>query len=574
MKNLSKLFYIFLLTIGLGYSQTARLQVIHNAADPAAEKVDVYLNGSILLDDFAFRTATPYIDAPAGTTINIGIAPGTSTSVSDTLKNFPLVLAENETYVAMANGVLDPASFEANPDGRSTAFTLFIKAMAREAATSDKVDFFVVHGSSDAPTVDVIARDVATLVDNAAYGDITDYISVPAGSYILDVTPGEDNNTIVATFNADLSGLSGGAAAVFASGFLSPDNDQNGAGFGIFAALPTGDVVGFEALTTARLQVIHNAADPAAANVDVYLNGGILLDDFGFRTATPYIDAPANQVINIGVAGGTSTSAADTLKNFALNLKAGETYVAMANGVLDPASFEANPDGRSTAFTLFIKAMAREAATSDKVDFFVVHGSSDAPTVDVIARDVATLVDNAAYGDITDYISVPAGSYILDVTPGEDNNTIVATFNADLSGLSGGAAAVFASGFLSPDNDQNGAGFGIFAALPTGDVVEFGIITSIETIGEAIPSKFELKQNYPNPFNPSTTINFNLVSNQKTTLKVYDISGREVAELLSDNLSAGSYSINFDASNLSSGIYFYSLQTGNIVETRRMTLVK
>ncbi|RPI73701.1 MAG: DUF4397 domain-containing protein, partial [Ignavibacteriales bacterium] len=69
-------------------AQTARLQVIHNAADPGAASVDIYLNGSLLLDNFGFRNATPFIDAPAGIPINIGVAGPNSTSVSDTLKNF------------------------------------------------------------------------------------------------------------------------------------------------------------------------------------------------------------------------------------------------------------------------------------------------------------------------------------------------------------------------------------------------------------------------------------------------------------------------------------------------------
>ena len=134
------------------------------------------------------------------------------------------------------------------------------------------IDYFALHGATDAPTVDVIARDVATLVDDAAYGDMTGYASVNAGRYMLDVTPGGDNSTIVATFEADLSGLGGGVAVVFASGFLDPPANQDGAAFGLFAALPTGDVVEFPPVTTARLQVIHNAADPDAGAVDIYLD--------------------------------------------------------------------------------------------------------------------------------------------------------------------------------------------------------------------------------------------------------------------------------------------------------------
>ena len=336
MKNFQYfLIAILAMLIGSAYAQNARLQVIHNAADPGAVSVDIYLNGTLLLDNFGFRAATPYIDAPAGTPINIGVAGPNSTSAADTLKNFNVTLTENETYVAIANGVLDPNSFASNPDGRSTGFTLFVKTMAREMGKSSDVDFFVLHGSTDAPTVDVLARRVATLVDDAAYGDITNYITVPAASYILDVTPGNDNSTIVASFEADLSGLSGGAAVVFASGFLSPMQNQDGEAFGIFAALPNGTVVEFPSVQLSRLQVIHNSADVAAGSVDIYLNGSLLLDNFAFRTATPFIDAPADVELNIGVAPGNSSSVDDTLANFNASLVNGETYVVIANGVLE-----------------------------------------------------------------------------------------------------------------------------------------------------------------------------------------------------------------------------------------------
>jgi len=575
MKTLKALLLILMFTgVNNLFAQTARLQVIHNAADPGAVSVDIYLNGTLLLDNFGFRDATPYIDAPAGTPINIGVAGPNSTSAADTIKNFTVTLTENETYVAIANGVLDPGSFASNPDGRSTAFTLFIKAMARENGTSSDVDFFVLHGSTDAPTVDVLARRVATLVDDAAYGDITPYITVPAASYILDVTPGSDNSTIVASFEADLSALGGGAAVVFASGFLTPGNNQNGPAFGIFAALPTGDVVAFPSVMLARLQVIHNAADVAAASVDIYLDGTLLLDNFAFRDATPFIDAPAGVEINIGVAPGNSGSAGDTLKNFPVTLDNGATYVAIANGVLDPNSYAVNPDGRSTAFTLFINGMARESGNSSDIDFFMLHGATDAPTVDVIARNVATLVDDAAYGDITPYITVPAGEYTLDLTLA-DGTSLVQSYIANLSGLGGGSAAVFASGFLTPGNNQSGEAFGLFFALADGTVGQFPEgVSSVEEISSVTPNDYTLTQNYPNPFNPSTSINFAIPNSEFVTLKIYNILGSEVATLVNQTLAAGSYIFNFDASNLASGIYLYELKAGSFAQIKKMNLLK
>lgn len=225
-------------------SSTARVQVVHNSADVLAGSVDVYINGTLALDNFAFRSATPFIDLPAGVTLNIGVAPGNSTSVNDTLKNFPVVLTAGEKYVVFANGVLNPGSYASNPDGRSTAFTLFVKPQARESAVGSGVDIFVLHGSTDAPTVDVKAREAGNLVlvNDAAYGDITSYFTVPANDYTLDLYLA-NGTTLVGSFIAPLSGLNGSSLAVFASGFLNPVGNQNGAPFGLFAALANGTVV-------------------------------------------------------------------------------------------------------------------------------------------------------------------------------------------------------------------------------------------------------------------------------------------------------------------------------------------
>ena len=113
MKNLL-LTSCLAITSLVGFSQTARVQVIHNSADPAAKFVDVYLDGALLLSDFKFRSATPYIDAPAGTPITISIAPSTSVSVDDAIANFTYTLTEGDKYVVVANGVLDPGAFAAN----------------------------------------------------------------------------------------------------------------------------------------------------------------------------------------------------------------------------------------------------------------------------------------------------------------------------------------------------------------------------------------------------------------------------------------------------------------------------
>jgi hypothetical protein len=83
-----------------------------------------------------------------------------------------------------------------------------------------------------------------------------------------------------------------------------------------------------------------------------------------------------------------------------------------------------------------------------------------------------------------------------------------------------------------------------------------------------------LSQNYPNPFNPITTISFSIPSSGFTTLKVYDILDNEVATLVNEEKPAGNYKVSFDASSLSSGIYFYRLRADSFIETRKIILSK
>jgi hypothetical protein len=101
-----------------------------------------------------------------------------------------------------------------------------------------------------------------------------------------------------------------------------------------------------------------------------------------------------------------------------------------------------------------------------------------------------------------------------------------------------------------------------------------GNITSAIDIDNEILQEFSLLQNYPNPFNPSTSIKYAISSKQFVTLKVYDVLGNEIATLVDEEKPAGSYEVNFDAAQLSSGIYFYKLQAGSFVETKKMILLR
>jgi len=96
----------------------------------------------------------------------------------------------------------------------------------------------------------------------------------------------------------------------------------------------------------------------------------------------------------------------------------------------------------------------------------------------------------------------------------------------------------------------------------------------IQKISTEIPSSFSLSQNYPNPFNPITKIRFDLPKNVNVKLTIYDMLGREVETIVNEQLNAGSYEVNWEGTKYTSGVYYYRLNAGEFVETKKMILVK
>ena len=121
----------------------------------------------------------------------------------------------------------------------------------------------------------------------------------------------------------------------------------------------------------------------------------------------------------------------------------------------------------------------------------------------------------------------------------------------------------------------------MYEALPNvgttdrGDIIlrQSGVLP-VELTSGKIPNGINLEQNYPNPFNPSTKITYTIPELSFITLKVYNVLGKEVSTLVSEEKEAGKYSVEFDAKGLPSGIYFYRLQAGDFVETKKMVLMK
>ncbi|MDR3625306.1 MAG: T9SS type A sorting domain-containing protein [Ignavibacteriaceae bacterium] len=105
-------------------------------------------------------------------------------------------------------------------------------------------------------------------------------------------------------------------------------------------------------------------------------------------------------------------------------------------------------------------------------------------------------------------------------------------------------------------------------------IIITGSVTGVNDKQANLPSQFSLSQNYPNPFNPVTIINYSVPKSGIVTISIYDILGREVKALVNEEKTPGNYSVQFNGSNLSSGIYFYHMQSGNFTQTKKLVLMK
>jgi hypothetical protein len=512
------------------------------------------------------------MDMPAGIELDIALAPANSTSAAEAVATFEnLMLMADEKYLVVANGIASPTGYNPSP-----ALELSIYAGAREEATmATQTDAIVMHGSTDAPTVDVEENILlnVTVIDDLSYGEYSDYLELPTIDLQIDVTDAT-GETVVATYGAPLAtlGLQGAAIAVVASGFLNPDNNSGGAEFGLWVALPTGGALIPLPLVViptvyARAQVIHNCADAAAAEVDVYLNGEILLDDFAFRSATPFVDVPAETEISIAIAPATSMDVSDAIATFNYTLTEDETYVIIATGIVSATGYNPAPD-----FNLAVYAGAREAATvSTNADILVYHGCTDAPAVDVneVTLPAAGVVNNLPYGSFAGYLSLSAANdYGLEVQD-ETGTVTVGTYAAPLNTLmaDGAAITLFASGFLNPGNNSNGPSFEIWAALANGTTLALPTFVSVDENG--LTSFISM---YPNPCADQIIATGNLL-NSNVQIEIVDANGRVVKNVGND-MNKGNFNRVISTTDLENGIYSLRLTTGTQSSTSRFVVFK
>ena len=457
-----------------------KVQIIHNSPSPT---VDIYVDGALAIPAFEFRTATPVLILPTEFTVGIAAA-GDDTILAE----YPFTLAQGGEYVVVATGVLGQTD---------NGFNLAASATSYETTTDDVVGLNIYHGSTDAPAVDILAdaNDGTVLVSDLEYFEFSGFLEVPAADYTLGVAP--TGGDAIAAFTAPLSGLGGGTAVAFASGFLAPADDQPA--FGLFAALTDGTVLELPALS-ADCSGIWGGDDYIVCD-----DGSEVCDE---------ADCPVSNAVMIGFGEVTDSELEIT--------------------------YDSNADIAGFQFTVSgLTLLEAGGGAAAEAGFTVSVGSTTGIVI----------------GFAFDGSTIPAGAGTL---------TKLMAWNPDAN-----TEACLSDVIIS---DTNG---GSFSDVMVGECADISILN----VSDELPGEYSLSQNYPNPFNPTTNISFSVVNSGEVSLKIYDLSGKEINELTDNFYTPGVYNVIWDATDfngnqVSSGIYIYQLKSNDGILSNSMILMR
>ncbi len=558
---------------GLALAQSANLQLIHAVADVVGvntpvilDSIDIYIsadngtNWTLAVPDYKFRQATPYLAVPPNSTTTIaGIAPGNSTGPGSILLQYTLPSFAPGSYnVGTVSGTVDLAAN--NIDIQINYF----QNSRNVAQNSNALEVIAFHGSPDAPSPVALYLALGSnqhgYIPNLhlGYRQYTPTYLAFTSDELLAVGDSVDRNVILPNSyyvpNPSSAGLQGAAGVVFASGYLNTSDSRKA--FGLHLALPTGNVVALPTEPIRRVQIVHNAADPALAQVDIHpvtfpANPPIPLD---FRQALPaiFVNGTGNLPLTFSARGNTTTP----LATINLPLPApGSNAAVFAQGVANPSNFAANPNGLPIAFELKAFTGVKGAEASGSFAAMPFHGATDAPTVDVEIVGVGT-VPGLSYGSNANApVTFASGAArTINVKVG---TTVVASFQLSAAqAQSQVGAIIFASGFLNPSNNQNGPAFGLFIVYPTGVVQPLTLVTSLATR----PAQALQVYTFPT-YQDAWTVSVGATSASKLPYRLTTALGQVVSEGEWEVPGAGSWVYTVPAHNLPAGVYLLQVDT-------------
>ncbi len=557
-------------------AQNAYVQLIHTVADVVGvnspvilDSVDIYISAdggstwTLAVPDFKFRQATPFIALPANNNqLRAGIAPGNSAGPGNILLEYPIPpLAPDTYYVAAIAGTI-------NFSGPLVDLDVYIYyfSPARNATTgsgANDVDILLFHGSPDAGPVSYYwafdrTQHAYVRDGHLSYrGYSTGYRTLPSDDILVLGDSADANIILPQGFHyperSDAFWDGQSAGVIFVSGYVNTSDPAKQ--LGVHIALPNGTVRPLSPQDIRRLQIVHNAADPVLAQVDIHL--GTFPDPYplplDFRQAIPaiFVAGTGNVPLIFSARGNTTTPLATV--NLTLP-PAGSNAAVFAQGVTNPSNFAPNPNNISTAFGLkdFTGVKGVEAAGNFAAMAF--HGVTDAPTVDVEIVGVGT-ISNLSYGNSSAAPVTFASGVARRININVGSST-VASFNlSQTQARDRVGSIIFASGFLNPANNQNGPAFGLYIVYPTGEVERLSLVSGINRgpIGEVQVSTWPTMAG-------SWTVTVSAGAASKLPYRLVSTTGQVLEEGTWEVPGAGSWVYTVPADAYSAGVYL--LQVG------------
>lgn len=431
------LFVSLLLGFNVANAQTVNYLLIHNSADTSFKTVDVYEMGTgiRIADDFNFRDANGLTAPSIITQIQVGIAPGNSTSSSDVIFQKSLSLSSTARNIFVINGVGNTSDYASNPNGVSTALdidnitnlptaqvanqinavfyngvtdedSLVFGTGLRSYIPSNFNQYLVVDGQIPLRTFNggnnsgIHFRDTSFAVgpNSPRYtGDPGTGFQVTLNNYpfiapsateyqqatnyplfAFRKNPNGTNYIISEQFTVDFSAIAGKNVIMLLSGFRNPSANRNGEAIQLLIIDETGNVTtANKVVKEATVQIIHASPDQEASDVDIFVNGTKQLTSIKPTNSTT-VTLPAYETVNIAIAEAGKTLA-DTFYSVDLTLAAQTRYVAVAHGLLNPSLFPSNPSGANLDFriTAFAKSNPDITAQANSV-ITLFHAIPDA----------------------------------------------------------------------------------------------------------------------------------------------------------------------------------------------------
>ena len=245
------------------------------------------------------------------------------------------------------------------------------------------------------------------------------------------------------------------------------------------------------------------------------------------------------------------------------------------HGILDKATIHKTSNGGLSWTKYYLDSMTsiRDLCITPNNSLFAAGYIFNSGLYNGVIYRTTDLGNTWLYNRFPNRISSIFFSSVLTGYASSENNITYKTTNSGVNWFASYCSNNFESWGMYFTNDLTG-----YAVSPYGQIIKTttggGVLISVEPQSYIVPRTYNLYQNYPNPFNPTTKIKFDIPKAMNASLKIYDILGREVSVIVNDFLIPGTYALDFDGSNFSSGVYFYVLIGEGFIESKKMLLVK